>query len=215
MKCIKGMLVLATLALAGSVVAEEGFADEKSGGADHGIRVSLGNAPQLSEGEILGSTFDIDGDTGGQLEILYARRHWTKNNPNFAGIWGAGIFFAGHEGVDPAFPSDKVDLSAFGIMGQGGVAFRVADILVLEAQPYLGIGGANVEITGFTDGGAPYVMYGVKGGAFFTVGVVELGLELGYQGFSSEVELDFGGPTTDLTLTGSGLHASGVLAIKF
>jgi hypothetical protein len=217
MKLMKGMLVFAAvLGMTTAGWAEHDIAKE-SAKADHGIRISLGMAPGISEGEIMGMTFPIDDDTGGQLEVLYTRRHWTKSNPNFAGIWGAGVFFAGNSGSDndPVDPWDY-DLSAFGVLGQGGVAYKIGDILVLEAQPYFGLGGANVEITEFSDGGATYFLYGIKGGAFVALGkAVELGVEVGYQGFSSEVELDFGGPTADLTLTGDGLHASAVLAIKF
>ena len=131
---------------------------------------------------------------------------------------GQGFFFASASGKDNEDPSDvtEFDLSAFGVMGQGGVAYKLGDLLVLEVQPYLGVGGANVEITGFTDGDAVYFMYGIKGGAFIALGKsVELGVEVGYQGISSEVELTIGSVTRDLTMSGDGLHASAVLAIKF
>jgi len=176
------------------------------------MRVSLGVAPGVGEGEGLGMDFPIEDDTGGQLELLLASRHW--QNPLFAGCLGGGVFVAGNSGKE-ADSNDEFDLAAFGVMGQGGVAYKIGD-MVLELQPYLGVGGANVEITGFADGGGTYFLYGFKGGAFVALGSsVELGLEVGYQGFSSEVELDFGGVTTDLTLSGEGLRASGVLSVKF
>ena len=214
MKYIKGMLIFAVaMGITAGSWSEE--AAEKSD-KDHGIRVSLGAAPGINEGEIMGSNFDIEDDTGGQIEVLYQRRHWTKDNPNFAGIWGAGIFFASASGTDNIVPVYDYDLTAFGIMGQGGVAWKIGDIVVIEAQPYLGLGGASVEITDFSDGSAPYWMYGIKGGVFVELGKsFELGAEVGYQGISSTVELDFGGPTEDLELTGDGLHAALVLAIKF
>jgi hypothetical protein len=214
MKYVKRMLILA---VAMGVIAES-WAEEVAAKTDkdHGIRVSLGVAPGINEGEIMGFTGAFDDDAGGQIEVLYQRRHWTKNNPNFAGIWGAGLFIASASGTDAENPDFEVDLTAFGIMGQGGVAYKLGDVVVIEAQPYLGLGGANAEITGFTDGGASYVMYGIKGGVFVELGKsFELGAEVGYQGISSTVELDFGGPTADLELTGDGLHAALVLAIKF
>jgi hypothetical protein len=41
------------------------------------------------------------------------------------------------------------------------------------------------------------------------------GVEVGYQGISSTVELTNGFVTQDLKLSGDGLHASVVAAIKF
>lgn len=215
MKYVKGMLIFAVaMGVTAGSWAEEATAKSDN---DHGIRISLGVAPGINEGEIMGSNFVIEDDTGGQIEVLYQRRHWTKDNPNFAGIWGAGLFYANASGTDTIAPVYDYDLTAFGIMGQGGVAWKIGDIVVIEAQPYLGLGVANAQITGFTDGGATYVMYGIKGGVFVELGKsFELGAEVGYQGISSTVELDFGGgDTEDLELTGDGLHAALVLAIKF
>ena len=93
---LKYMIVLA--ALLGTTVS--GFAVDApvaataSNDKDMGIRVSLGVAPGISELELSGisGTGTIEDDTGGQLEVLFQRRHWSKNNPNLAGIWGAGVF---------------------------------------------------------------------------------------------------------------------------
>lgn len=190
-----------------------GFAEEVKQDKTGGIRLALGISPGISEGEIGGFTGKIDDDTGGQVEILYTRRHWTKNNPNFAGMWGAGLFFGGASGEDSGA---EFDLAYFGGMGQGGVAYKVGDIIVLEVQPYFGLGGAAVSLTGFTDGSAPYFMYGIKGGVFAQLGnSFELGVEFGYQAFSSTVELEYLTYTEDLTMTGDGLHASLVATFKF
>lgn len=213
MNCAKGMLILAAMGFAVSGFAEDATAKNVKSEKDMGIRISVGVTPGISEGEIAGSSGAIEDDAGGQIDILFQRRHWTKNNPNFAGIWGAGLFFSSASGTES---SDEFDLTTFGIMGQGGVAWKIGDKVVIEAQPYLGLGVAGVEITGFTDGSAPYVMYGAKAGLFVELAKsFELGVEAGYQGFSSTVELTYGSVSQDLTLTGDGLYASLVAAIKF
>jgi hypothetical protein len=207
------MLVVAAIGFAVSGFAEDATATEAKNEKDKGIRISLGVAPGINEGEIGGFTGKLEDETGSQLEVLYARRHWTKSNPNFAGMWGAGLFLGGSSGKDGG---DEADLTIFGGMGQGGIAYKIGDIIVIEAQPYFGLGAASVELTGFTDGSAPYFMYGIKGGLFAQLGKsFELGVEVGYQAFSSTVELEYLGYTEDLTLKGDGLHASLVAAIKF
>ncbi len=191
---------------------------KKKNSKDFSIRVSLGSTPGIDEGEVDGlGTLSIEDETGGQLEILVVKRFWSKNNPNLGGILGGGVFLSSNSGSDQTPPVFDYDLTALGIMGQGGVAARFGDYVVVEVMPYFGIGGASVEITSFSDGGAPYFIYGIKGGVFVLLGEsIELGLELGYHGFSSEVELDFGGGvTTDLTLSGSGVRGALVAAIKF
>ncbi|WP_372796291.1 hypothetical protein [Pontiella sp.] len=218
MKC-KGMLCVAVLGMTmGAFAADEIMADAVMGKEnDMGIRITLGSAPGISDYDWQGTEFNVDEDSGGQLEILFARRHWNDTS-SFAWIWGAGVFFSGMSGTAEAgpFAGDDIDVSAFGIMGQGGIALRAADFLVFELQPYLGVGGANVEITGYTDGGAGYAMAGLKAGAYVALGDhVELGLEVGGQANAAEVEVETFSGTSDLSLLGSGGHVAGVLAIKF
>ena len=182
---------------------------------DFSIRIALGSAPGIDEGEILGSSGPLNDEGGAQVEVLLNKRFWSKNNPNIGGVLGGGIFSAANSGQDGS-GGDTFDLTAFGLIAQGGIVAKLGNYIVIEAMPYLGAGGASVEITGFSDGSAPYFMYGVKGGIFAQLGnSVELGIEAGYHGFSSEVELDFGGSTADLTLSGSGPRVAAVLAIKF
>ncbi len=217
----KWMIIAAVLGAAFS-----GFAADEIGESlapakekDMGIRVSLGAAPGISESEFQGTTYSVNEDSGGQFEVLFARRHW-KGDSNFAWIWGAGFFFSSMSGTAEEgsliFPvGTEYDLSTFGVMGQGGIALKAADFLILELQPYLGFGAASASITGFTDGGAGVGIFGIKGGAFIPLGErVELGIEFGYQDNAAIVEVDIGS-TYDLELTSSGLHASGVLAITF
>lgn len=187
------------------------------------VRTSIGSAPGLEEGEMLGLIFPIDADAGYQLEVLAVKHFWSKSAPSLGGLLGGGFFYANNSGTD-ADPdpsaNDNFELSAFGVIGEAGVALKLGQHVVLEAAPYLGAGGANVQITGFSDGTAPYFMYGVKGGIFVQLGnSFELGLEAGYQGVSSEVDLDMsnvGGPLSiDLTLEGDGVRFAVVAGFKF
>lgn len=206
-------------ALAADEITEVSSKSDK----DMGIRVSLGVAPEITEVEFPGVTFNAEGDAGGQFEVLFVRRHWSKTNPDFAWIWGAGLFFSSSNGTDDDdLDPWEYDLATFGILGQGGVAYRIGNIVVLEAQPYLGVGGASLEAqdaSGFEvlDGTASYFLFGIKAGAFVEItDNIELGVEVGYQGFNAETEVeDLIGFNYDLILSGNGLHAAGVIAFKF
>jgi hypothetical protein len=61
-----------------------------------------------------------------------------------------------------------------------------------------------------------YVLLGLKGGVFVLLGnSVELGLEVGAEGISTEQEITDGFDTEDVTFSGSGVHVAAVLAIPF
>ena len=210
----------ALIGLIASVQAEQVTSAEEKG---FSVRTSIGSAPGLDEGEMLGLDFPIDADTGYQFEVLAVKRFWSKGTPSLGGLLGGGFFYANNSGTD-ADPdpseNDTFELSAFGVVGEAGVALKLGRHVVLEATPYLGAGGADVEITGFSDGTAPYFMYGIKGGIFVLLGgSFELGLEAGYHAVSSEVDLDMsniGGPSSiDLTLDGDGARFAVVAEFEF
>ncbi len=216
----KVIIGVALIGLIASVQAEQVTSgNEKS----FSVRTSIGSAPGLDEGEMLGLSFPIDADTDYQLEVLAVKRFWSKSAPSLGGLLGGGIFYANNSGTDSdpdPSANDTFELSAFGVVGEAGVALKLGRHVVLETTPYLGAGGANVEITGFSDGTAPYFMYGVKGGIFVLLGdSFELGLEAGYHAVSSEVDLDMsniGGPSSiDLTLEGDGARFAVVVGFKF
>ncbi len=94
---------------------------------------------------------------------------------------------------------------------------KAGEKVVFEVAPYLGLGVASNETTGYTSGTGSYGLFGVKGSAFVLLGDnVELGLELGYEGFSHDQEFDLGGGFTEtVTFSGSGPRVAAVLAIKF
>lgn len=195
------------------IFAISSFGADKMKSNELELRMSLGNAPGVEELDLDGAgTSSLDDDGGGELDFLVVNRFWASEDAPVCGVLGGGIFFAGHSGT---VGSNKVDLSAFGLMAQGGLAARAADFVVFEFGPYLGIGVAEQEITGFSDGRGAYVMYGLKGGAFFSLGSnIELGLEVGYGGFANNVEFDVGGGLTqDGTFTGDGAKAAVVLSV--
>ncbi len=202
-------------AASGTVLAADEVAEASVASGNTGsIRITLGSAPGIDELEASGSTESVNDDGGGRLEMLYVHRFWGRNDSSVGGMLGGGIFFGNHalsdSGVD-------VDLTTYGLLLQGGVAAKAGDNVVLELGPYLGIGIAENDTTGYSDGTGGYGLFGIKAGAFALLGDhIELGLELGYEGFSHEQEYDNGwlGSET-VTFSGSGAHVAGVLAITF
>lgn len=178
------------------------------------IRITVGSAPGIDKVEDSGGSGTVSDDGGARVEIVYVHRFWSKNNPNIGGSLGGGIFMGSHALSNSGV---EVELSTFGIMGQGGFIARAGDMVVLEVGPYLGVGSANNETTGYAEGSGTYGLFGVKGAAFIQLGEnVELGLELGAEGFSHEQEYEGGwiGNET-VTFSGSGVHAAAVLSVKF
>jgi hypothetical protein len=103
-------------------------------------------------------------------------------------------------------------------LSRGSITAKAGDNVVLEVGPYLGFGVAENDTTGYSGSGrGSYGLFGVKGGAFVLLGDnVELGLELGFEGFSHDQEYEGGwiGNET-VTFSGSGGHVAAVLAVKF
>jgi|GEM_PF-6299102 len=180
------------------------------------LRGSLGTAPGISEAEFIG-THQVDDDTGGKLEFLAVQRFW-NNQGRVGAVLGGGLFFAGHSGTDTVAPLEY-DLGILGAVGEAGIAFKLGERVVIEAVPYLGVGSGTVELTDTStnqsdDGDASYFLYGVKSGIFFIVqDAIELGLEVGYEGFSSDSEVK--GSSSDLSLSGDGLHVAAVFSVRF
>ncbi|MEI6890659.1 MAG: hypothetical protein V5783_00680 [Pontiella sp.] len=203
---------IAVSLVAGVCVAEETEVKESK---DFSIRVSLGNAPGIDEVESSGGSGSINDDGGARVEIIAVKRWWGKSNSNIGGSFGGGVFFGNHALSDGGI---EVDLTTFGVLLQGGFIAKAGDHIVLEVGPYLGIGIADNETSGYSGSGTgSYGLFGVKGGAFFLLGSkVELGLELGYEAFSHEQEYDGGWiGNEDVTFSGSGVHVAAVFAVKF
>lgn len=208
--------IIAT-AIAVSLSAGVCFAEdvEEAKSKDFSIRVSIGNAPGIDEVEDSTGSGSVDDDGGSRVEVLAVKRWWSKNNPNIGGSFGGGIFIGSHALSDSGI---EVDLTTFGVLLQGGFIAKAGDNFVFEVGPYLGIGVAENETTGYTsEGRGSYGLFGVKGGAFVLLGEnVELGLELGYEAFSHEQEYEGGWiGNEDVTFSGSGGHVAAVLAVKF
>jgi hypothetical protein len=199
------------LTAAGICMAEES-AIRKS--KDFSIRLSAGSTPGYDEAEASGDSISLDDDMGTRIELLAVRRFFGSGESTLGGMLGGGLFFAGHSGQFEL--EDEIESSVFGAMMQGGLAVRAGQRVVFELGPYLGLGVANNEITGFGDGTGPYVLLGLKGGVFVLLGnSVELGLEVGAEGISTEQEITDGFDTEDVTFSGSGVHVAAVLAIPF
>jgi|SRR6478736_2512881 len=217
---IKGIVVVVAMACGMSAIGAEGdaaigAAGEAKVSKDFSLRIAGGSVPGIDEADVDGfGTVSLDDKTGGRLEILAVKRFFGKSDSTVGGVFGGGIFFSGQSGEAGG---DEVKLSAFGGMIQGGVAIKLGHNWVVEFGPYLGLGVAETELTGFEDGTGPYGFLGVKAGVFVGLGDrVELGLELGYEGFSQEQEFDDGfGGTVDVTFSGSGPRLAAVLAFKF
>ncbi len=201
---------IAVSLVAGVCVAEETEVKESK---DFSLRVSLGNAPGIDEVKDSTETNSVNDDGGARVEVLAVKRWWSQNNPNIGGSFGGGIFFGNHALSDSGM---EVDLTTFGGMIQGGFIAKAGENFVFEVGPYLGIGIANNETTGYSDGTGSYGLFGVKAGAFVLLGDnIELGLELGYEGFAHEQEYKDGSGTEDVTFRGNGPRIAAVLAVKF
>jgi len=217
-RCIKRIAVAVSMVCGLSAFGQEGDAkvSNPKDSKDFSLRIAYGTVPGVSEAKIDGGpTLSGDAEMGGRLEILAVKRFFGENDSTVGGMFGGGGFISG--GQSGKYGGNEVTISAFGGMIQGGVAIKLGERFVLEAGPYLGIGGANVELTGFDDGSGPYAFFGVKAGAFIMLGErVDLGLELGYEGFAQKQEFsDSFGNTADVTFTGNGARVAIVLAIKF
>lgn len=181
---------------------------------DLSVRFALGSAPGWDEFEIVGLSGSLDDEVGARAELLVVKRFWGDNDSTVGGMLGGGIFVSSHEGTDEV--GDSIESSVFGAMIQGGVAFRAGEIVVIELGPYLGLGSANNEITGFSDGNGPFGLFGMKTGVFVRLGPsVELGLELGYEGIATTQEISDGFTTEDIDFTGSGARFAGVVMVCF
>ncbi len=205
------------IALADDTLLSEPSVTEKAGSKDPkdiSVRISYGNAAGMDEAEIFGETIEsVEDDSNERLEILFVRRSWKKND--VGGMFGAGFFYAKHSGTVNAV--NKVEISALGALLQGGLAVKAGETFVIELGPYLGIGWGEHEVTYVTsddsyDDSGIYGFIGVKGGAFVLLrDNAELGVELGYERFSSEDVL--GGLKN--SFSGSGPRVAAILTVKF
>jgi len=193
-----------------SVIGEE--ATEQTSN-DFSIRVSLGNAPGVEK--LSGTGVSVNGDTkfndGIRLEVLAVKRFWSEEESRAGGTFGGGLFVSRQDGRENG-GTGTTEISAFGGMIQGGLAIKASESLIFELTPYFGLGGSQNRVKGVSIENGPYYFYGIKGGFFFELSSnIELGLELGYEGFQQEVEYQ----NIAITSSGSGFRGAFVLAVKF
>ena len=205
------------IALADDTLLSEPSVTEKAGSKDPKdipVRISYGNAAGMDEVEIFGETIEsVEDDSNGRLEILLVPRSWKKNDVGW--MLGAGFFYAKHSGTVNAV--NKIEITALGALLQGSLAVKAGEAFVIELGPYLGFGLGEHEVTYVTsednyDDSGLYAFIGVKGGAFVLLhDNAELGVELGYETFSSEDIL--GGLKN--SFSGSGPRVAAILTVKF
>lgn len=182
---------------------------------DISVRLSLGVAPGIDEVE--GSS--VEDDSGSRLEILTVKRFWSGNNPKgsnrpqIGGSIGGGFFLGRHSMSEPGL---EVDMTAFGTIVQGGLVVDMGRGITFELTPYLGTGTAHNEAEGFDDGTGPYYLYGIKGSAFILFNEnIEIGVDVGYEGFTHDQEHDFGSETKEITYEGSGARVALIIGMTF
>jgi len=203
--------VVAIMLFCGMSVIGEEATDQASN--DFSIRVSLGNAPGVEK--LSGTGVSVTGDTkindGIRLEVLAVKRYWSEEESRAGGTFGGGLFVSRQDGRENG-GTGSTEISAFGAMIQGGLAIKASESLIFELTPYFGLGGAQNRVKGVSIENGPYYFYGIKGGFFFELSNnIELGLELGYEGFQQEVEYQ----NIAIKSSGSGFRGALVLAVKF
>lgn len=208
-----------TIAIAATMVTSLCFTEEieVEKPKDSSLRISIGNTPGIDEVETAGGSFEAPDEGGVSIQVLGTQRFWSKNTPAIGGVFGGGLFLSTHSASEAG---ESIDTTAFGGIFEGGLAVKAGEKFVFELLPFIGLGvGFNdIDVPGFIEdsGTGLYVMYGVKGGAYFSVSdALELGLEAGLYAFEQDQEIDFGGFTEDFTFSGSGASVSLVCAVKF
>jgi hypothetical protein len=199
-----------TLLYGSSVTESTGTKDKR----DASIRILYGSAGEVDDAEIFGETIEsVDSDSNGRLEIILVGRF--RGNNKVGGVFGVGIFHAKHRAT--VNTASEVEISALGLMIQGGLAAKAGERFTIELGPYLGYGWGNHEVNlaapdNDSDASGPYGFMGIKVGAFVLLGDrAELGVELGYERVTAEDVL--GGFKN--SFSGSGPRAAVALAIKF
>lgn len=170
-----------------------------------GLRISLGVTPGVDKFEVTGpsgnGTADMDAESGVNLNPAFVIRTTPDKRVGFVGV--IGPFVRSHDSTHST--GNTVELAAFGVSLQPGLAVKLSDKAHLEIKGELGLGAANQSITGYTDGSGPYVSVGVSAGAYFKLGkTFVLGGDIGYSSFTSTGELDVSGVINDSEFTGSG-----------
>ena len=187
-------------------------AEEPPKSNDISMRISLGIAPGIEKADTPTGTIRSEDDIGSRLEILGIKRFWDANMPAIGFSVGGGLFFGTHSQSEPGF---DVDIATYGFMAQGGITADMGNGFTLELSPYLGAGSAYNSTENFNDGTGPYLLYGIKGGAFMLFGEnIEVGVEVGYEGFTHEQEYDFGSFSDEVTYSGHGAHVALVIGVK-
>ena len=179
------------------------------------IRISAGTAPGIDRVKFSGAggseSVSTDPNVGFRFDALGVSRFPQEG---FDWVLGGGLMIATHSGEDDF--GDEADLVAFAGLIQGGIALRFSDAVRIELTPELAGGFARQDITGFSAGSGPYLMYGFRTGLHYQVDrSFEFGLDLGYSGFISPGEVRTGFGDVDVDFTGHGPRVAGTFAFRF
>ncbi|MDF7825853.1 hypothetical protein P4B35_17620 [Pontiellaceae bacterium B12227] len=198
---------------------------EKHAASKGGIRVAVRNHPGVSEVEHDRydgpsdneySVTSLDDKMGAQIDIMYMKRFLGRDGGNeFGAVACGGVFFANAVGEGPG--GYEVEMDIVGLTGGGGFVYRPTEALVIELGGTVGLGIADQsDFPGEEEEGA-YVSLAVKAGCYYLIGErMELGIEAGYMTFESMSEVEkYSGSTTEVTLSGGGVHGGLVFAVKF
>ncbi len=218
MKKIRLPLVLLTL-FSVSVQAEESDV--------WGLRLSVGTAPGISKDNTTNSTtaagaqdptnngpsnltgqYGIDVEAGARIKI--------KFESGLGLVVGPDLFFRSVKGTESVSGVSITEtLNVFGIRAVVGPTFRLNEKIWFELTPFIEGGGATLKAEGSESGISlsqtsnigTYLGYGITAGAFYSfTRHFELGIQAGYQGFSSQVKFSAGTVAENQTdtLTGNG-----------
>ena len=192
------------------------------------LRLSVGTAPGISKDSTTNSTTasgaaDPANNTDQTLSATYgidvqAGARWSRVFPNGFGIVaGPDLFFRSVGGkFTMSGASIKETLDAFGVRLVAGPTMTIDNKIRFELTPFLEGGGATDKVDGTAPGISlsqtsklgSYFGYGITAGAFYAFNKhFEAGVQVGYQGFTSQVKFAPGSLTNDNqtdTLTGSG-----------
>jgi hypothetical protein len=170
-------------------------------------------------------TYDFDARYGISFEpSVMFRTSWH----GLGLVGGPGLFLTTERGErDTGAALNKRRIVAYGLQLQLGPSFQW-DWLRLEILPTIGVGGAHATSETIVVGtnarehsdDAFYYQYGIRGGIYADNDQGLVGLQVGYQRFSTQVKFD--SMTSPLlrdsdteTLTGSGIYAAFVAGVAF
>jgi len=198
-----------SLALAGlsgiASAADETFLD---------ARLNLGIIPGIKSADgTPGGTTDLSAKTGFGAALgveygQYLEKEWG---------WVAGVSLIDGASKGSSNQGDVKETN-FGVQINAGGAYKINKEIHLELTPFIGIGSAKTTVEGNngTSGTGTFLDYGITVGGFYTYNDhLQVGIDIGYEGFSAKSSLTFGPASYDITGKGGGFIAGLSLGYRF